>query len=273
MKAGIHLPNDGIMQAEDWELIADLPLVKALVRLDTVGWGEVDWWRLAAHLREDCTVILRLFFPGKLEPGDFLTRSARKLRPILELLGDREILIEIHNEPNHAEGIEGWGAAPMQAKQFATWYAQVYAGLMDAGFHNLGWPGLAVGSWAHNERHWAKLCRHQIRNSSWIGVHAYWQRPEEIDHPDLGGNWRWYRQRWPNKRIIVTEAGNSSCHNPELPQLTPERQRAEYLAWCRAAAAGGVEGVAFYMLGGSEDWAGFRLCPETVQALIELNLY
>ena len=274
IKAGVHLPNDGTMTGEDWHLIQDLPLVKALVRLDVDGWGEIDWWRLRLHLREDCAVILRLFFPGMLEATEFVSRCIRKLPPILSILGDREILIEIHNEPNHAAGIEGWGKRLEQAREFAAWYSIVFKGLRRAGLSNLGWPGLAVGQANHNERTWSRENAYNIRRSDWIGVHAYWQRSGEIDHPQLGGNWRYYRTRWPNKRIIVTEAGNSSCHNPELPQLTPERQTAEYLAWCRAAAAGGVEGVAFYMLGGTDDWAGFRLYPETVRALagIELNM-
>ena len=114
---------------------------------------------------------------------------------------------------------------------------------------------------------WARANRANIRTSDWIGVHCYWQRPEELDHPQLGGNWRWYRQRWPRRRVFVTECGNSSCHNAELPQVQAERQRAEYVEWCRIGARGGVAGVAFYLLGGSEDWAGFRLYPETVRAL------
>ena len=32
-------------------------------------------------------------------------------------------------------------------------------------------------------------------------------------------------------------------------------------------APGSVAGAAFCLLGGSEDWAGFRLYPETVRAL------
>lgn len=270
MRAGVHLPNDGRMTDQDLQLVAGLPLVKGLLRLD-VNWGEVDWRELAWHLRDDCTVILRLFFPGKLEPREFVARATRKLRPVLAVLGNRQVLIEIHNEPNHAEGIEGWGASREDAWDFVPWYAIVYGGLVHAGFHGLGFPGLAVGEWVHKERTWAEECRQLIRASDWVGCHAYWQRLEELDHRQLGGNWRYYRERWPNRRLYVTEAGNSSCHNPELPQMTPDRQRAEYLEWCRLAAGGGVEGVAFYMLGGSDDWAGFRLYPETVRALAELD--
>jgi hypothetical protein len=266
------------MTAEDLELVSGLGLVKGLLRLDNMGrWDEVDWRELAKHLRADCTVILRLFFPGGLEAGEFVSRAAERLEGVLPVLRQaqdapvrREVLIEIHNEPNHRDGIEGWGKEIYHARQFAAWYMRVLVDLRALGFGGLGWPGLAVGEWAHGERSWMKVNRANIRASDWIGVHAYWQRAEEVDDRRLGGNWRLYRRRWPNRRVFVTEAGNSSCHNPELPQVGPERQRAEYLAWCRAAAAGGVAGVAFYMLGGSEDWRGFRLYPETVRALADI---
>ena len=62
MKAGVHLPNDGRMSDEDLALVQDLALVKGLVRLDA-DWDELDWGRLAAHLRPDCTVIVRLTSP------------------------------------------------------------------------------------------------------------------------------------------------------------------------------------------------------------------
>ena len=267
MRVGIHLPNDGQIAAHRWEQIGRFSLVKGLVRLD-VPWGELPWPELVKHLRGDCLVILRLFFPGRLEVDEFVTRSAAKLPPILDLLGDREVLIEIHNEPNHAAGIEGWGSSDREAADFSRWYAKVFRGLRDRGFTGLGWPGLALGEWAHGERSWALANRANIRLSDWVGVHCYWQRPEEMFSDFLGENWLWYRNRWPNRRIFVTECGNSSCHNPELPQMDPERQAREYAQWCEHARAGGVEGVAFYLLDGTDDWRGFRLFDQTLDVLV-----
>jgi len=258
------------MTGDDYQLIRDLPVVKGLVRLD-VEWDRLDWRKLAEHLRADALVILRLFYPGRLEAWEFVSRAARELPPVLLALGDREVLIEIHNEPNHAEGIEGWGHTQEQAADFAMWYAVVYEALSAAGFQGLGWPGLALGNWVHGERVWSKVCRDVIRASSWVGCHVYWQRGEEMHNAALGMNWLHYRQKFPDQRLIVTEVGNSSCHNPELPQMTPEIQAAQYVDWCRTAHAGGVDAATFYMLGGSEDWRGFRLFPETVRALAYLD--
>ena len=266
MRAGIHLPNDGRMSHDDLQLLAGLQIVKGLVRLD-VQWDRLDWRRIAEHLDPGCVVVLRLYTPGRLRPGDFVDRSARELPPVLARLKDHEVLIQIHNEPNHCTGHEGWGPTEAHALDFREWYRRVYAGLQEHGFGGLGFPGLAVGNHAHGERRWSKVCRKEIRRSDWVGCHCYWQRPEELEHPALGANWTHYRVTYPNKRLIVVESGNSSCHSPELPQMTPDRQRAEYLQWCRSAASGGVDGVTFYMLAGSSEWAGFRLYPSTVRAL------
>ncbi len=105
--------------------------------------------------------------------------------------------------------------------------------------------------------------------SDWVGVHCYWQLPEQVEDRTFGQNWRWYARN-VDRPVYVTEAGNSSCHTPSLPPVGPERQAAEFRRWCEAADDGGVEGVAFFMLDGSEDWAGFRLFDETIEALGDL---
>ena len=49
------------------------------------------------------------------------------------------------------------------------------------------------------------------------------------------------------------------------------RQAREYVQWCRQAEAGGVEGVAFFMLDGSQNWEGFRLHDRTLRALADMQ--
>ena len=264
MRPGVHLANNGQVTDEHLALIRDLRMVKGMIRLDC-DWDEIDYWRLSAHLRPDCDVVLRLFFPGKLDSGEFVARTSRKLPNVLNALAPRTCYIEIHNEPNHCAGIEGWGNSDEQARDFAAWYGDVLMGLSHNGFYNLGFPGLAVGEWAHRERSWAMANRQHIRNSDWLGVHCYWQTDEQITHPDLGFNWQWYRRKFPKQRIIVTEAGNSGCQGP-MGAPSAEAQAAQYVRWCQLAE-GDVHGACFFILGGSDDWAGFRLYPETVRAL------
>ena len=264
MKAGVHLANDGNVTDDHLSMIRDLPIVKGLVRLD-VDWDEIDYTRLSWHLRDDCDVVLRLFFPGRLDAPEFVERAARKLPPVLNVLSPRQCYIEIHNEPNHAEGIEGWGASNDDANDFLVWYNDVFDGLRERGFRRLGFPGLAVGEWVHRERTWATLCRRAINRSDWLGIHVYWQRRVEMKHDALGENWKWYRRTFPRKRIIVTEAGNSSCQSPGLGSLAPGEQAAQYASWCSTNPR--VYGVTFFLLGGSHDWDGFAIGRETIQAL------
>jgi hypothetical protein len=264
MRAGVHLANNGNVTDEHLKLISDLRLVKGLVRLDC-DWDEIDYRRLAPHLLSDCVIVLRLFFPGRLPPDEFVRRATYKLPPVLAALSSHETFIEIHNEPNHRDGIEGWGKSEEQAGQFSIWYALVLRMLRQQGFSNLGFPGLALGEWSHGERTWARANEANIRRSDWLGVHCYWQTPDQIEHPQLGANWRFYRREFPHKQLIVTEAANSGCHGAMGPPL-PEQQATQYSKWCRLAT-NEVWGVAFYILGGTQDWQGFQIHPETIRVL------
>lgn len=268
IRAGVHLANDGNVTDEHLALIRNLRLVKGLVRLDC-DWDEVDWAQLGCHLRQDAAVVLRLFFPGRLDAAEFVARAAKKLPSVLTSLSPRTCYLEIHNEPNHAGGIEGWGATDADAADFADWYRGVLLGLEHHGLFHLGFPGLAVGEWAHRERRWATINHLNMAASDWIGVHCYWQTWEQIEHPQLGLNWKWYRKHFPGHRIIVTEAGNSGCDGP-MGAPGPAEQAAQYRRWCELARDD-VWGVAFYILGGSEDWKGFRLYNSTVKALESLT--
>ncbi len=143
--------------------------------------------------------MLRLYMPGPnpWPAAEFVARATRRLPPVLKCLEGHRVLIEIHNEPNHAAGIEGWGRTMEQAQSFAIWYSVVLDRLRQTGFADLGWPGLAVGEWGHGERTWAVVNRQNILKSDWVGCHCYWQGngpdPEQMTMRALGQNWRWYR--------------------------------------------------------------------------------
>lgn len=258
-KIGVHLANDGNI---NWSDVEGLTLVKGLVRLD-LDYEPTNYRELANHLRSDCDVVLRLFWPGYLEPMEFVKRARGALPPILDALRFHRIFIEIHNEPNHRDGIEGWGKTVQRAEEFRAWYWVVLNALQPH-YVNLGFPGLAVGEWAHGERTWAEICRDCILASDWVGIHCYWQTPEQLEDERLGRNWLWYKETFPDKTLLVTEAGNSSCDNSALPQITPARQADEYTQFAHDAA---VHGVAFFLAGGTEDWTGFRIFPETLDSL------
>ena len=276
MRVGVHLPNDGVMEERRWGQLGGMGLVKGLVRLDgpstSSGWraDEVDWGRLRAATGEGCQYVLRWYWRGRMVAGKVIRMVDERLPGILEVLGAGNCLIEIGNEPNHATGMEGFGRLPKHAREFGLWYEAVLDGLRARGYDNLGFPGLAVAEFAHGERTWGRMCRDLMEASDWVGVHCYWQLPEQVGDRTFGENWWWY-VRSVEKPVYVTEAGNSSCHTPSLPQVGPERQAAEYGRWCEGARDW-VRGVAFFMLDGSEEWRGFRLYDETLGALARLNV-
>lgn len=289
MRIGVHLGNT---QVTDQHLAqvhdAGLTCVKLLL-YPASDQQLVSWPALNDCLPRGALVILRLYADmrgGAAQPVPFargfeyeLGRAAAELRP------DLDIAVEIHNEPNHRDGIEGWGKTTEHADSFNKWYQKVLVQLRRAGIPRiaLGFPGLALGEWAHGERSFALRCSQAILGSGWLGVHCYWQGApgpgqgdlqQQIDHPALGLNYAWYYQQarvlqHPHLPIYVTEAGNSNCDNPAYPLLSPDEQANEYVHWC-LAAKGMVDAVTFFILGGSEDWRGFEIHPETIRALGEL---
>ena len=265
-RVGLHARNDVRFTEPDYVLVREAR-IETLKMMSFTDPGVFDRLRREnASTSGGIEFIVRLY-------DDRLRRDSRpspagfvaKMTPMINRLKPYTAKFEIHNEPNHAAGIEGWGPSDEQAANFAGWYREVLMGLEQAGFHNLGWPGLAVGEWGHRERSWAIANKQNIKASDWIGVHCYWQTAEQVEHPDLGYNWRWYRRTFPKQKLIVTEAGNSGCDGP-MGAPSPQEQADQYARWCELAA-GEVHGVAFFILGGTEHWRGFQVHPETIRRL------
>jgi hypothetical protein len=123
---------------------------------------------------------------------------------------------EIHNEPNHVAGIEGWGATAEDAANFAAWYTEVYdrlRSLYPGSDVFFGFPGLAPGA-VHNDLAWLEICREAIElRSDFLGCHTYWQNIEPGSQGHLAEEWglryRRYLERFPNKSLIITEYANT----------------------------------------------------------------
>ena len=266
MLRGFHLANNGNITDEHLDWLQGVEMVKCLVRLDLPA-EPTGFQRLHESLPPHTEFVLRLYMPGRWSAEEFVQRTQERLPRILSTLEDRTTWIEIHNEPNHKDGIEGWGRGMEHVTTFIPWYHYVIARFRCIGFQNLGFPGLALGN-QHWERVWARECKQIIEMSDWVGVHSYWQDgPDQMFDDRLGWNWSWYQKRFPGKRLIVTEAGNSNCHSPNVYQvLSPEQQADQYLEWCKHAEDG-PHGVCFFMLGGTQDWAGFQVHKETIFTL------
>lgn len=114
---------------------------------------------------------------------------------------------EIHNEPNHPSGIEGWGAQREDARRFNAWYQVVYGTLKemfpDAEF---GFPGLVPQV---NDLMWWDECKKSIQMSDWVGFHGYWQFDNHTSR-QWGMRHVYLWRRHPTKPMYVTECGDAT---------------------------------------------------------------
>ncbi|NIV35634.1 MAG: hypothetical protein GWN58_41130, partial [Anaerolineae bacterium] len=151
-------------------------------------------------------------------------RFAARMIPIMRSLRPYATKFEIHNEPNHATGLEGWGASDQHARSFNAWYWEVLSRLKRAcPWAKLGFPGLALNN-PHRDLAWLRICKKSIEASDWLGCHCYWQYGNMMSDA-WGLRFKLYHQRFPNKKIEITEFGNST---PNLPREEMARQYAQY---------------------------------------------
>ncbi len=119
---------------------------------------------------------------------------------------------EIHNEPNlESEGM-GWNWT--SGAEFAVWLAQVIAILHQRLPGSLlGFPGLSPQANVPAFLDGAALA---VNRCDWVGVHCYWQSSDGGPFPMTGVNagmyWRIFRDRFPDKLLLITEFSNNSAN-------------------------------------------------------------
>jgi hypothetical protein len=188
------------------------------------------------------------------EPQQF----ASKVVPQIKRVRPHATKFQIHNEPNHVTGLEGWGASDEGAKSFNEWYKMTYAILSDAApWASFGFPGLAL-NWPHRDMRWLELCKDSIKMSAWLGCHCYWQYDNMLD-VNWGRRYTRYHERFPNKRIEITEFGNST------PNLAPHTMASEYVQYYSALRRDQYLGSASAFIASSPDpqWEPFVWVKES----------
>lgn len=140
---------------------------------------------------------------------------------------------EVHNEPNHPDGIEGWGQTDDHARAFNDWFLEVYDCLKAAfPWASFGFPGLAI---PHRDLEWLDICRPAIERADWLSCHCYWQNPTGSEGNHLSDFWGLrflhYHGKYPGKMIEITEFGNSNCQSGY--PVSEEVIASEYVAYYR----------------------------------------
>lgn len=176
----------------------------------------------------------------------------------VNVLSGRDIIIELHNEPNLVA--EGWQTTWADGKAFADWWLQVLASYRAAlpGARYL-YPGLSpggdVGGVRRDHFTFLEASRAAIEAADGLGLHLYWAG----DYPmsQALGVLDETIARFPNKPIWITEASYNASG------ISDEERARQYLAFfneLRGRPA--VQGVTFFVASASnevfsaETWVG-----------------
>ena len=223
-RVGVHGRNDYHFYDADYEVLRRAKIETLKMMSHTVD----DVYRRARTINPKMEFIVRLFDDRirnrqRVSPQEFVERMV----PRINQLRSWVTKFEIHNEPNHHTGLEGWGATDQDARDFLQWYMEVLRRLRQAApWAKFGFPGLAVGDYPHRDRAWLEICRPAIEASDWLGVHCYWQF-DNMRHPEWGLRFRLYHDMFPDKPIEITEFGDST--NKDYPGTkTPDQIAQEY---------------------------------------------
>lgn len=168
--------------------------------------------RLAqAHPQASWIVRAFLHFGGRnLSPDDFLQHTLSDVRRALDNLPGKDVVIELHNEPNLT--VEGLGSAWHDGASFGHWWLEllhkyrqalpgrrfIYPGLS---------PGAAVSHLKQDHIQFIEASRAAVQAADGLGVHLYWSNvyPISLTLGVLDD----YISRFRFKPIWVTEASNN----------------------------------------------------------------
>lgn len=259
VRIGVHARWDVLFEEADYRVIR-------LGRVETVKMMSFTRPEVFARIKREnpeIELIVRLYDDrintmGHPTPREF----AEKMIPIMRALQPYATKFEIHNEPNHAARIEGWGPTDEDARDFNVWFLRVYDLLKTAHpWAELGFPGLAIPSFLHRDRRWLQICQPAIEQADWLGVHSYWQTPPDrvsvIFHPNFGLTFKYYHEQFPDKPIEITEFGNSNVMSSfPFTELEMAREYVEYYQelfknrYVRSASA-------FLMSSSDPTWSSF----------------
>jgi soluble lytic murein transglycosylase-like protein len=241
MLIGVHGDNRPQWPEESFRLLrlCQPQLIKVLSGVDPTV---VDRLR---QEHPEALIVVRLFWPGRPpDPRGFVERKAREIGPLLER---GCVWYELLNEPNTPW--EGWGPERADALAFEAWALEAVA-LLRERFPSLKllWPALAVNP-EFQAQTWWDACRGSILACDALAVHGYWQPEEAMLSEAWGLHFLRAKRRYPFKGLWLTEAG---CTDPRVNRAQRARLYPRYALRCREL---GVQGIAFWLLSGSEEWA------------------
>jgi hypothetical protein len=191
----------------------------------------------------------------RVSPSTFADRMSPKIDTLRAFCNE----FEVHNEPNHLAHYEGWGQTDEHARDFQRWFLETYR-ILKSRFPSVsfGYPGLAV---PHNDFRWLDLNRQAIERADFLGCHCYWQTPSGQERNHLSDTWglrfKVYHQKFPDKPIYITEAGNSNFQSGiSLPDQKMATETVEWLT--EVIKYPYIQATAFFILSSPDQtWSSF----------------
>ncbi|MFN2136673.1 MAG: peptidoglycan DD-metalloendopeptidase family protein [Candidatus Promineifilaceae bacterium] len=239
---GLHASADPHISDEE---IVEFGLFRPSM-IKVLSFHNPDALRKLAANHPNASWVVRAFldFGGRsINPQRFFNDTISDMQRTLTILDGRNVVIELHNEPNiYAEGLgTAWGSGA----EFAAWWTRLlrlYRHVFPN--HRFVYPGLSPGPTTDGVREdhvrFLEASRKAIEEADGLGVHIYWSTNFSMTRAlavlDDAVN------RFNDKPIWVTEASNNQNGT------SPSRKAYEYLAfWKELQRRPTVEGVTYFV--------------------------
>lgn len=223
---GVHGSIDGSMDDRDLRLI-QLARVEA-VKLPVSATSEViDNLR---SLRPSIMIVARLTadMAGEaVSPNSFVDRN---LPEVVRLRSKGVRYFELLSSPNLQ--VDGWNRSWRNGASFAAWFSTVIQALRsEVSGASFGFPGLSPGGdvpgWRADWLRFLEAAGPAAAAADWIGVICHWTKEDGYQALDGGRRYLYYRERFPNKLLMISEFSN-----PAAGVATSEKGR-QYRAYYR----------------------------------------
>jgi len=241
-RIGLHASADAsIPEAEFQEFAAMRP---GIIKVLSLHPGAAVA-RLATQ-SPDASWIIRAYISldnRNVSPEQFVNDTINDVQRALNNLPGRDVVVELHNEPNIK--IEGLFSSWADGAAFSVWL-QKALGLYRARLPGVRfiYPGLSPGSTVNNFKQdhiqFIEASRAAVEACDGLGVHIYWSSVYPMT--TAIGVLDDYIARFRSKPIWVTEASNNKAG------VTPTDKAVEYLQFWRALQQRAtVQGVTFFV--------------------------
>jgi hypothetical protein len=205
---------------------------------------EPDSVERLAEQNPDAHWIVRPYLPFAEEyvsPMRFLEQTILPTLDVLQVLEDKQVVIELHSEPNLRE--QGLYTSWNNGAEFADWWLELLENFRREVPHlPVIFPGLSPGSaiMGNKQDHIAFLetARPAVEKANGLGIHLYWSKVSPMSHALMTLDD--YISRFRFNLIWITQAGNLQ------PKLSPVRKGNEYLKfWEEVQMRATVQGITY----------------------------